>query len=572
MILARGFLCRAWEAIAAVVFGAAVAGAQVPAHEAVPPAAKEAAKEKVSPEKLVAEQEAVAKRFDQLEKSLLEMAELSLVVDPERADVLRKAISQSKDRLILARLEETIRLLQKEQLADASDAQASVDRELRALVELLLSSDRAKRLESEKARIREYLKRLGVILNQQKDLQARTPGPGDPKQLAEEQGRLAGKTDDLSQEIKAREEGPDKPPPEPTKKTDAPAKEQPPASKGAEGGSEGQPKAPSQGQGQDEAHGKKPAPDQKPAPGRKPSQNQGHGQGQGEGQGQGQGQDQDQTAPASSQENPARKRLEAARQRMREAEQQLQEAQRKGAAEKQDEAIRELQQAKAALEEILRQLREEEMERVLASLEARFTKMLQMQRAVLEGTIELDKVPRDRWTRVEQNRSGDLSGKESEIDLEAEKALALLREEGSALAFPEAVGLMREDIRQVIECLSQAKVDKLTQDVEQDVVAALEEMLKALKKALKDLEKQRQQPPDSMPGEPQDQPLVDILSELKLIRSLQVWVNNRTGQYTKQIKGEQADSAGLIDAIQRLAERQERIYRITRDLSAGKNR
>jgi hypothetical protein len=257
---------------------------------------------------------------------------------------------------------------------------------------------------------------------------------------------------------------------------------------------------------------------------------------------------------------------------MREAEQKLKEAERKGAAEKQEEAIRELQQAKAALEEILRQLREEEMERILASLEARFTKMLQMQRAVLEGTIELDKVPRDRWTRVEQNRSGDLSSKESEIDLEAEKALALLREEGSAVAFPEAVGQMREDIRQVIERLSQAKVDKLTQDVEQDVIAALEEMLKALKKALKDLEKQRQQPPNSMPMDPQDQPLVDVLSEIKLIRSLQVWVNNRTERYTKQIKGEQADSLDLIEAIQRLAERQERIYRITRDLSAGKNR
>jgi ribosomal protein S8 len=131
---------------------------------------------------------------------------------------------------------------------------------------------------------------------------------------------------------------------------------------------------------------------------------------------------------------------------------------------------------------------------------------------------------------------------------------------------------MREDIRQVIERLSQAKVDKLTQDVEQDVIAALEEMLKALKKALKDLEKQRQQPPNSMPMDPQDQPLVDVLSEIKLIRSLQVWVNNRTERYTKQIKGEQADSLDLIEAIQRLAERQERIYRITRDLSAGKNR
>ena len=139
------------------------------------------------------------------------------------------------------------------------------------------------------------------------------------------------------------------------------------------------------------------------------------------------------------------------------------------------------------------------------------------------------------------------------------------------MAFPEVVGQMRDDIQQVAVRLSQAKVDKLTQDVEQDIIAALEEMLKALKKALKDLEKQRRQP-NSMPGEPQDPPLVDVLAEIKMIRSLQVWVNNRTARYSKEIKGEQADSPDLIEAIRRLAERQERIYKITRDLNAGKNR
>jgi uncharacterized phage infection (PIP) family protein YhgE len=256
---------------------------------------------------------------------------------------------------------------------------------------------------------------------------------------------------------------------------------------------------------------------------------------------------------------------------MREAEEKLRDAQRQGATEKQDEAIRELQQAKAALEEILRQLREEEMERVLASLEARFTKMLEMQRAVLEGTVELDKIPRKDWTRLEQNKAGQLSGKEGEIDIEAERALTLLREEGSAVAFPEAVGQMRDDIQQAGQRLSQAKVDRFTQDAEQDVIAALEEMLKALKKALKDLEKQRQQP-NSTPSQPQEPPLVDALAEIKMIRSLQVWVNDRTERYAKQIKGEQAESADLIEAVRRLGERQQRIYKITRDLEMGKNR
>ena len=579
---------------------------------AAEPAAQKPAAEKPAPDKvastgeLVTQQEAVAAKFDRLEKWLLEMAELSMAVDPERADLLRKAIAQSKDRAILTRLEESARLLKKEQLADAAETQAAADRELRALVDLLFSADRSRRLDSQKARIRQYLKQISAILNQQRDVQGRTGRDDNPKQLAEEQGKLATKTDNLAQDIKAKEEGPDKPPSEAGKqpvgkKADAPPMDQPPAGKqGAGKQGAGKQGAGKQGAGKDgkgkegtgkqgtgkegtakegkgkEAKGGADGQSKSPAQGKGEAKKQTPGQGQGQGQDQGQDDnqnpDQNQNQPPNPQENPARKRLEAARERMREAEQKLRDAQRQGATEKQDEAIRELQQAKAALEEILRQLREEEMQRVLASLEARFTKMLEMQRAVLEGTVELDNIPRPSWTRLEQNKAGQLSGKEGEIDIEAEKALTLLREEGSAVAFPEAVGQMRDDIQQAGLRLSQAKVDKLTQDVEQDVIASLEEMLKALKKALKDLEKQRQQQPNSPPGQPQDPPLVDALAEIKMIRSLQVWVNNRTERYTHEIKGEQAESPDVIEAVRRLGERQQRIYKITRDLEMGKNR
>ena len=37
------------------------------------------------------------------------------------------------------------------------------------------------------------------------------------------------------------------------------------------------------------------------------------------------------------------------------------------------------------------------------------------------------------------------------------------------------------------------------------------------------------------------------------------------------IEGEQADNAELVEALRRLAERQERIHRVTRDLQMGKN-
>ena len=101
--------------------------------------------------------------------------------------------------------------------------------------------------------------------------------------------------------------------------------------------------------------------------------------------------------------------------------------------------MRELEQAKAELEEILRQLREEEMARTLAMLEARFRKMLDAQVEVYEGTKRLDKVAEAERDRDDEIEAGRLSRKEAQIAAEADKALAVLREEGSAVAFPEAV-------------------------------------------------------------------------------------------------------------------------------------
>ena len=88
---------------------------------------------------------------------------------------------------------------------------------------------------------------------------------------------------------------------------------------------------------------------------------------------------------------------------MRQAKKQLEEANRNGAVEKQARSHEELN-GQAELEEILRQLREEEIERTLAMLEARFRKMLVMQVEVYEGTIRLDKVPDADATRTTKSR------------------------------------------------------------------------------------------------------------------------------------------------------------------------
>ncbi len=256
---------------------------------------------------------------------------------------------------------------------------------------------------------------------------------------------------------------------------------------------------------------------------------------------------------------------------MKDAEEKLKQAQRDGAIEDQEKALEELRQAKAELEEILRQLREEEMKRMLAMLEARFRQMLDIQIEVYEGTQRLDAVPAGQRTFSHEIEATRLSNRERDILVLIERVWVLLEEDGTTLALPLAVDELQDDVEDVVQRLAEAKVGRITQGVQEDIIAALEEIIEALKKAMKDLEDQQPPPGEGMEGQPAEMPLVDVLAELKMIRALQMRVNQRTERYSKLIEGEQAENPEIVERLQQLAERQLRVYRVTRDLHLGRN-
>ena len=263
----------------------------------------------------------------------------------------------------------------------------------------------------------------------------------------------------------------------------------------------------------------------------------------------------------------AAKKLREAQQRMEEATKKIEESIRKGATEQQLQAIKDLELAKAELERILRQLREEELERTLTQLAARFRKMLELQTAVYDGTVKLDHVPEAQRTHDHEIESARLSRQESQIVDEVDKALLLLHEDGSSVAFPEAIEQMRDDMRQVTDRLAALKVEKVTQGIEKDIIAALEETIAAFEQSRKDLEKKKT-PPGQQPsaGQPDDMSLVEKIAELKMIRSLQMRINNRTKTYGEMIQGDQAETPDLLKALDGLADRQQRVYKAAADL------
>jgi len=260
---------------------------------------------------------------------------------------------------------------------------------------------------------------------------------------------------------------------------------------------------------------------------------------------------------------------------MQQAEEELKRLQAKKGMEHEDQAIRKLAEARAQLEKVLRQLREEEKQIILASLEARFAKMLVMQLQIHVDTIALSKTTKNAWTAKHFGRSRELSVEEDEIASEAAKALTLLKEEGSSVAFPQGVEQVRDDMLNIVRRLSGNDVGEFTQSVERDVIESLEEMVTALQneieKRQKEDEKRRQQPGQKSQGDAEKE-LVQQLAELKMLRSLQFRVNRRTKQIGRMIRGEEASNDNLLRELAKLARRQAEIQEATYIIATGRNR
>jgi hypothetical protein len=419
----------------------------------------------------------------------------------------------------------------------------------------------------------------------EKVIRARTEGGDELPELSEDQQQIADQTGKLGGDIAEnevdKEKGNDDGKSEESKDDESKKDDEPKddeeraAEKGAKGaGDESKnPGEPKQGKSEDGKPAESQPGESKPSDG-KPSESESPNQPGSPSENSGESSENSEQQPEQPQ-NPAErasKRLRDAQNKMEEARKKLKDAERKGAAEEQREALKALEQAKAELERVLRQLREEEMERTLTQLAARFRKMLEQQTQVYEGTVRLDRVPEAQRDQDDEIEAARLSRLELQIVTDADKALLLLHEEGSSVAFPEAIEQMRADMRQIAERLGKVKVDAITQGLEQDVIAALEEAIATLEKAIKDLENKKS--PSGQPGgsgEPPEPPLVEKLAELKMIRSLQMRINLRTQRYGKMIEGEQAETEELLEALKDLAERQQRVHQAAADLQRGYN-
>jgi hypothetical protein len=594
-----------------LLFASLVVPAVLPAQEPVPASAKQ-------PD-LASDQDAIKARYKRFNLTLQQMAEVLRKQDPERADLLFRALGKSQESRIEDQMALIFTLLNKEQpqLGEAIERQEQLVAQLKTLLDLLQSEDRRSEIEKEKQRLQDLLKDINKLIGKEKDVRAGTERGDDTRKLTEKQEQVARDAKNLGEKIDrqdAEKNGEQAGSDSKSKPADAskPDAKKPDGSDDKPGDSQSD--ADKKPGDQSEKPGDKQKPgdqkqnsdDKKPGDGKpsdsgkpnnsdpqsgkspqpsdgKPNQSQSgkpmDGQPQ-DGQPMPNGQ-QPQDNPQSQngdqqpsdpkqQKTPGRKELEESRDAMQRAIEELKKQQRDNASKEQDEAIRKLMEAKEKIEEILRQLREEEQKLMLAALEARFKKMLAAQLIIYHDTVRLSKADPSEKATVDA-RAVRLSQAEQEILIDADKALVLLKEEGSSVAFPESVAAIRQDVQTLVGWLRDAKVGELTQAVEKDVIEALEELIEALQKEMEksDEEKKQQQQQQQQPED--SPPLVDKLAELKMLRSLQQRVNRRTRQLSRSVEGEQATEADVVQQLQQLSDRQARIQRATSDLAKGKN-
>ena len=562
------------------------------------------------PAALAAREQQLLAQYRELEKTFLRLADLLAASDPRRAAVLRSVFEQARDQEVGGRLDTIVQLLEKGQLLKAGTTQASAIEQLRELLTLLEAGDSDRHLANSKEEVKQFLARVSKLIAKQRDIEGSTEAGAREAQLLDRQNALAGETSDLSRElggfakrmevrdaggepVKDGKEAKDDP------NADSAEGDQPGAPEGGkQSPQEGQPAAEKPagkpGDRPSEAEAGKPAGEGEPQPGEgEPAGKENPDSGEGEkggstkpsqggepAEGEGSGDSpQEQNEPGqqpegddeSSRAKRTQQRLEAAAERMRRAEEGIEKAKRRDARQEQEKAIEELETARAELEEILRQMREQEVERLLVQLETRLRAMLRAEKAVLAAAEKIAAEPTAGRERERELEAARLGREQTAIGAEAAKALTLVRDDGSAVAIPEALEQVRDDATQAAARLGRGDVGGTTRGIVQDIVSSLEEMVAALEKAQREQQQQQKGSAGGRPAEPGEQPLVDKLSELKMIRSLQMRVNTRTRRFS-QVLGEgaeQAEEPELLDAVRRLSDRQRKIERAAHDIVTG---
>lgn len=479
-----------------------------------------------SPARLADQQAIVRDRVARLEDRMFQISQALKKAEPEKAAQLIQTLGASRSLLIRQKMDEIARKLQSNEYSDAVDEQKEISADLQVLLKMLLEDpDKLEDRREEIDRLEAIQKNLNEIIKEQ------SKEKRDAEAAARENGRLPPASQPSSQ---SAESAGDESVPELGKQSQSQKATAEKTRKLLDKMKKPSKESPKK----DKDHGKDKEKD-------KPKDKDGR-------QGGGQPQDgqQQETTPGTQDVDEAVPSQEGAAQK-------LDAKDPKGASEKQAKALEKLEQARKALEEKLQQLRKEQQEQLLAALESRFRAMLTRQLECNKATTRLSDVGKENWSRSDQLELVDLSQKEKWVSEEADKALFILKEEGTTVIFPQIAEQVRDDARDVSDRLASADAGDSVRATQEAIAQTLKELLEAIEK------KQSESDSDAGEGEtpePGPQPLLPGSAELKLLRACQLRVNQATLQAQKDQSKENADLRELEVRLQKLAQRQQQVH------------
>jgi len=533
--------------LSAALLGALLVSAQSPKD----PGAKAP---DTSAENLIRSTDRAAAEYKKFEDSLLRlvqrMRKSARIEEQQKAETLQRAIDIANKEQVENRFHKLVSLLvgNKNLTTDELEKVAGENEEivkiLREMLNILLTDSELLLKQEEIRRLTELIKQVDAIIKAEKIEQTKMDGKRVPSDvIAKTQQGITKATESIARNLAGKKPDGDKPADSDAKKNDGKSGDAKPSD-----GKSGDAK-PSDGKSGDAKSGDSsspPNPSEKPNPG------------------------------PESQNAKAQKQIQDAIESQKKIEEELKKDQRESASRHTDDAIAKLEELKKELERRLRQLREEELERLLANLQARCERMLAMQIEVQSGTKRvysvIQSLPDKQATRVEEQQSQQLSSREAEIVREANRTLQLMSAEGSAVAFALSLEMVRDDMKVIEQRLDRYDVSEFTQQIEQDVIDALKEMIEALKKKRQELQQNKNNPSQPNNNPPPPQRLLDLLAELRLIRSQQLQINKRTIDYARHYQGEQADDPAIQKELEAIAKRQVRIEEMLKKIATGKNR
>lgn len=269
--------------------------------------------------------------------------------------------------------------------------------------------------------------------------------------------------------------------------------------------------------------------------------------------------------PSSGKQTPGTESLDRAQQDMDGASESLDQQEPEQAVPQQDKAIAELEQAQQELEKALNQLRKEERAETLRDLEHRFREMLSKQRTINEETIVLNRVDPAKFTRIERLQAADLADRESTLSREAATCLHILEEDATTIVFPRIIGQLSEDMSTVAQRLAVFKTGAITQNIEQEIVETLEQLLDAVQQMQQENERGGQSARGNQ-KKPEDEPLLPDSAELRLLKSSQVRVNERTDVIAQAYEAGEESRDDAAKAFQSVADRQKEAADVAREM------